>query len=55
MIGIELSDSPVVRRHLAALREVLASLRCHSGATPQMLRADTDLRSSPVPCRSIPV
>ena len=37
-------DSPVVRRHLVALREALANLRRHSGATPEMLRADMDLR-----------
>ena len=38
------ADSPVVRRHLAALREALANLRRHSGATPEKLRADVDLR-----------
>ena len=38
------ADSSVVRRHLAALREALANLRRHSGATPEMLRADMDLR-----------
>ena len=34
------ADASVVRRHLAALREALANLRRHSGATPEMLRAD---------------
>ena len=38
------ADSPVVRRHLAALREALANLRRHSGASPEMLHADMDLR-----------
>ena len=38
------TDSPVVRRHLAALHVALANLRRHSGATPGMLRADMDLR-----------
>ena len=38
------ADSSVVRRHLAALREALANLRRHSGSTPEMLRADMDLR-----------
>ena len=38
------ADVSVVRRHLAALREALANLRRHSGATPEMLRADMDLR-----------
>ena len=38
------ADPSVVRRHLAALREALANLRRHSGSTPQMLRADMDLR-----------
>ena len=38
------ADSSVVRRHLAALREALANLRRHAGATPEMLRADMDLR-----------
>ena len=38
------TDSPVVRRHLAALREALANLRRHAGSTPAMLRADMDLR-----------
>ena len=38
------ADFPVVRRHLAALREALGNLRRHSGATPEMLRADMDLR-----------
>ena len=38
------ADAPVVRRHLAALREALANLRRHCGATPEMLRANMDLR-----------
>ena len=38
------ADPSVVRRHLAALREALANLRRHSGSTPEMLRADMDLR-----------
>ena len=38
------ADPTVVRRHLAALREALANLRRHSGSTPEMLRADLDLR-----------
>ena len=37
------TDSPVVRRHLAALREALVNLRRHAGSTPAMLRADMDL------------
>ena len=28
------ADSPVVRRHLGALREALSNLRRHTGATP---------------------
>jgi len=38
------ADSSVVRRHLAALREALTNLRRHAGSTPEMLRADMDLR-----------
>ena len=38
------TDSSVVRRHLAALREALANLRRHSGSTPEMLRVNMDLR-----------
>ena len=38
------ADASVVRRHLTALREALANLRRHSGATSEMLRADIDLR-----------
>ena len=38
------TDVSVVRRHLGALREALANLRRHSGSTPEMLRADMDLR-----------
>ena len=38
------ADTSVVRRHLAALHEALANLRRHSATTPQMLRADMDLR-----------
>jgi len=34
----------VVQRHLAALREALVHLRRHSGASPEMLHADMDLR-----------
>lgn len=37
-------DPDVVRRHLAALREVLANLRKHAGRTAPELRADPDLR-----------
>ena len=38
------ADAPVVRRHLAALREALANLRRHAGASPRALRGDPDLR-----------
>ena len=38
------ADDSVVRRHLAALREALAHLRRHAGSTPEMRRADMDLR-----------
>ena len=38
------TDVSVVRRHLAALREALANLRRHCRSTPEMLRADMDLR-----------
>ena len=38
------TDSSVVRRHLAALREALANVRRHSGSTPEMLRVNMDLR-----------
>ena len=38
------ADSSVVRRHLAALREALANLRRHAGATSETLRANMDLR-----------
>ena len=34
----------MVRRRLAALREALSHLRRHSGATPERLRTDVDLR-----------
>ena len=37
------ADFPVVRRHLAALREAVVNLRRHAGSTPEMLRADLDL------------
>lgn len=37
-------DPEVVRRHLAALREVLANLRRHAGRSAQELRANADLR-----------
>ncbi len=37
-------DPEVVRRHLAALREVLANLRRHAGRSAQDLRANPDLR-----------
>lgn len=37
-------DPDVVRRHLAALREVLANLKRHAGRTAPELRADADLR-----------
>ena len=37
-------DPDVVRRHLAALREVLVNLKRHAGRTAPELRADPDLR-----------
>ena len=40
------ADTPVVRRHLAALRSDLAILRRHAGTSPQVLRSDPDQRWS---------
>lgn len=37
-------DRDVVDRHLIALRQALAALRRHAGVSPQLLRADSDLR-----------
>ena len=37
-------DPEVIRRHLAALREVLINLRRHAGRSAKELRADADLR-----------
>ncbi|MYN66454.1 MAG: DUF86 domain-containing protein [Acidobacteria bacterium] len=37
-------DREVVDRHLIALRQALAALRRHAGVSPQLLRADSDLR-----------
>ncbi len=40
------ADTPVVRRHLAALRSDLSTLRRHAGTSPQGLRSDPDRRWS---------
>lgn len=37
-------DTEVIRRHLAALREVLSNLRRHAGRSAPELRANADLR-----------
>ena len=40
------ADTPVVRRHLAALRSALPILRRHAGVSPQALNADPERRWS---------